>query len=106
MAMAVTIKDPNKSKDLLLSAVVQPKPTNSKVTNTNDAIVIPETGKLDVPTVPVKRPDTMVNRRAKIIDKIDANKAIIIFPPEIKNPAAKEISTPAIKIIRPRLPLS
>ncbi|OJT84606.1 hypothetical protein BM535_23315, partial [Clostridioides difficile] len=37
--------------------------TNTNVTITREAIVIPETGRFDVPIVPVKRPATMTNNK-------------------------------------------
>ena len=40
--------------------------TNTKVSITNDAIVIPDTGKLDVPIVPAKRPETITNSKDNI----------------------------------------
>ena len=75
----------NKSNDLLSAWPVQPIITNTKVNITNEAIVIPETGRLDVPIVPVKRPATITNNNDNINETIADTIAIKILC-EIKNP--------------------
>ncbi|KAF5037310.1 hypothetical protein DSECCO2_565920 [anaerobic digester metagenome] len=97
---------PNKSKDLLFSGLTHPSATNSNVTSTKEAMVIPETGRFEVPIVPVKRPETMTNSNDKNKDKIEATTAIRIFPPEIKKPAKNPIIIPPNNISVPTDELS
>ncbi|OJT84932.1 hypothetical protein BM534_19080, partial [Clostridioides difficile] len=70
--------------DLLASKSVHPIITNTNVTITREAIVIPETGRFDVPIVPVKRPATMTNNKDNKRDMIAPIIAITMLP-EIKN---------------------
>jgi hypothetical protein len=71
------------------------KITNVTVTIDKDAIVIPETGKLDVPMIPVIRAAEMANRKEGM--KIGTNDTIIIKVPDaIKNAYTASHMMPAI----------
>ena len=52
--------------------LVHPIITKTNVNITKEAIVIPDTGRLDVPIVPVKRPATMTNNNDNINETIAA----------------------------------
>ena len=94
----------NNNNDLLSAVLVHPIITNTNVNITNDAIVIPETGRLDVPIVPVKRPATITNNKDNISETIAPTIAIAILP-DIINAATNAITTEAKSIIiSPELP--
>ena len=79
----------------MLSAVLfHPITTNNNVKMTKDAMVIPETGKLEVPIVPVNLPETMTKSKDRINVKIAPKIAISTFPPEMKNAATNPIAIP------------
>ena len=93
------MNEPNKSRDLLSAWEVHPIETNTTVVITNEAIVIPDTGRLEVPIVPVNLPATITNNRDSINDKI-APTIVIIMLSDIINEAISPITVPANNIIK------
>ncbi len=93
-----TINVPNNNNDLLSACPLHPIITNTSVAITKDAIVIPDTGKFDVPIVPVKRPATIINSAAKTIETIAPTIAITMLP-EIKNAPITATTIPPNNII-------
>ncbi|MPN11294.1 hypothetical protein SDC9_158595 [bioreactor metagenome] len=94
----------NNNNDLLSALLVHPITTNTNVNITNEAIVIPDTGRLDVPIVPVKRPATITNNNDNIKETIAPTIAIFTLP-DIMNAATNAITIPPISInISPELP--
>ncbi|MPN17142.1 hypothetical protein SDC9_164492 [bioreactor metagenome] len=92
------MKEPNKSNDLLSAWSFHPIITNTNVTITKEAIVIPETGRLDVPIVPVKRPATITNNKDNKSDSTAPTIAIVILP-DIINAAINPTIAPPNNII-------
>ncbi len=88
----------NKSNALLSAFPVHPIITNTNVKITNEAIVIPDTGRFDVPIVPVKRPATITNNNDRIIETTAPVIAIAMLL-EIKNPTTKANTAPTKSII-------
>ena len=88
------MKVPKSKSDLRSALDVQPIVKKTRVRITSEAIVIPDTGKLDVPIVPVKRPATMMNNIERTIERIPARKVMAMFPPEIMKPTTNVATIP------------
>ena len=71
---------------------------NTNVSITSEAIVIPETGRFEVPIVPVSLAETITNNKARINDTIAASTAIKILP-EIKYAATASTAIPTKRLI-------
>ena len=77
----------------MLAGSVQPATTNTRVAITRDAIVIPETGRFEVPIVPVNLPATITNRADRMNEITIPIIAINMFPDTITAPM-KPITIP------------
>ena len=60
---------------------------------------MPDTGRLEVPMVPVRRPETITNSNDRNKDNSDAEIAMTMFPPETMKPEMKPMTIPAIRTI-------